>query len=468
MVLSGFTSQRVVLRTVFMLMSLLLGAPLRAQPADVAGTMPEDYLPELKQVLATALQRSPETILRAFEVELSQARLQIERSAQLPQLRGNFNYGMTETATASNTSSKTRDNGFFYNFGLSQEVFHWGALKNKSDAARLNVLIQDRSYVQAYRDLSVMLRRAYLALVVEKARLRQGREALHLLDDDVAIAKAKKASGSISAAALASEELRLRESKLELDRAETEFAANRARFARLAGLPELPEDKLPAEIPRPAYSETRTAAMGAVLLRDHAKSTLEYEIYDLRVKEAELREKVEKVRLLPKFGANIGYSLENTTNVNGNIAEQRAVARQTIGIGGAWNIFDGFATRGAKREALAARRVIEQRRAIDIEELLQRAQKLQRDLQLDATQLELGDIHAGMAAEARRRAGGEAGFGLIPKGEIKRAEIGILQAQARNFEMRAAYLGHWAEFVAVAADDPVLNNIPARYAREKK
>jgi hypothetical protein len=208
--------------------------------------------------------------------------------------------------------------------------------------------------------------------------------------------------------------------------------------------------------------------MAAAFLRENAKTTLEYEIYDLRIREAEARQRIESTRLLPKFGANANYSLENNTNVNGNIAEQRAVARQSIGIGGSWTIFDSFATRGAKREALAAKRLIEHRKATDIEELLQKVQNLERTLKLDAEQLELTETRRALSTEAHKQISIEVGFGNLPKGDIDRAQLNIRMAEAQSLATRAAYLGHWSEFVALASDDPVLNNLPARYARAKK
>ncbi len=468
MVLSGLTLRRVVSRLAFTLFVLFSIAGARAQPGDIAGTMPEDYLPDLKQILSGALQRSPDVMAKEFERLAQEARVTIANSARLPQAGGNFNYGSTQTATAGNTSSQTRDNGFFYNFGVSQAIFHWGALRNQADAARINLLVTERSFALAYRELSVLLRKTYLALIVEKARLRQMQQTLALARNDVVIATEKKERGSISSAALEGEKLTLRESTLDFNRAEAEFAKNRRRFAQLAGMAEFPEERIPLEIPRPAYSEPRAAAMTAEFLRDNAKSSLEFEIYDLRLREAELRQKIEAVRLLPKVGANANYSLENTTNVNGIIAEQRAVTRQTIGIGGSWNVFDGFATRGAKREALVAKRSLEHRKAVDIELLLQNAQNLERALKLDAELLELTDTRHGMAIEGHKRISEEVGFGLLPKGDIDRAQVGILQSSARNLEARAAFLGRWSEFVALTRDDPVLNNLPARYVREKK
>ncbi len=470
MVLSGLTFPRAVSRAVFAVFSLLLLVSAHAQPGQVAGTMPEDYLPELKPILAAALQRAPETITKEFDRLAAEARLIQVNSSRLPRFGGNFNFGSTQTATAANTSSQTRNSGFYYNFGLSQAIFHWGALKNERESARISVLVSDRSLALAYRELSVMLRKVYLALVVEKAELLQARKSVQLVRDDLAIVRAKKESGSVSGAAVAGEELREREHGIELARVEAEFAANRRRFARLAGIAggDLPEEKIPSDIPRPAFSEPLTTAMLATLLRDNAKGTIEYEIYDLKLRDAVLRQKIVATRLLPKFGANANYSLENSTNVNGTVAEQVATIRQSVGIGGSWDIFDGFATGGAKREVLIAKRSLEQRRAADLEELLQNAQARERALKVDAELLDVTDIRHSLAIEARERIATEVGFGNLAKGEIERAQIGILQADAKKLSARATFLNRWSEFVALAGQDPVLNNLPARHVREKK
>ncbi len=470
MVSSGLTFQRVVSRAVFAVFSVLLAVCTQAQPSDVAGTMPEDYLRELKALLATALQRSPETITKEIDRLMAEARLTQVNASRLPRVGGSFNYGLTRTAIAANTSRQESNSGFYYNFGISQAIFHWGALKNEREAARIGVLVSDKNLALAYRELSVLLRKAYLALVVEKAELQQARKSVQLVRDDVAIVRAKKETGAVSGAAVAGEELREREHTIDLARVEAEFTANRQRFARLAGIAggDLPEEKIASDIPRPAFSEPLTTAMLAMLLRDNAKGTLEYEIYDLKLRDAVLRQKVAAVRLLPKIGASANYSLENSTNVNGNLAEQVATIRQSVGIGGSWDIFDGFATGGAKREALLAKRSLEQRKTADLEELLQTAQARERALKVDAELLAVTDIRHALAREARDRVVTEVSFGNLAKGEIERTQIGILQADAKKLGARATFLTHWSEFVALAGHDPVLNNLPARHAREKK
>jgi outer membrane protein TolC len=467
MVLSGLF-QRFISRSVFVMVTVVSLASLRAQPTNVAGTLPEDYLPELKEILATALTRSPEVIAKEFESLVQEARVTQVRAALLPQFGGNFSYGVNQVEdAAANASSKSKDDGFFYNFGVNQALWHWGALKNQNLAARINLLVTDKAFAVAYRELSVTLRKSYLGLIVEKARLNHLREVLRLAKDDVAVATARKDMGTISSAELAGEELRARERELDVERAVAEFRLNCGRFARLAGLPDFPEDRVPDSIPRPVYSEPQVTVMAATVLKENARGTPEYEIYDLRIREAELRQKIERTRLLPKFGASANYSLENTTNVIGTVAEQKAVTRQSIAIGGNWPIFDGFATRGVKREALLTKRSLEHKKETEIDKTLESIQALERTLKIDAEQVSLSEIHRGLADEASKQITEEVQLGNLAKVDVARAKLGILLAEVQNLASRAAYLGHWSEFVAVTGDDPVLTNLPARYARAK-
>lgn len=467
MVLSGHRLLRIFPPAALLVFALgAAGFARAAEPGDLAGTLPEDSLPELKAILATALQRSPQALEAQFGIEQREAGRMRERAARLPSLGANFNYGSTELKESGNNTTSSRDNGLFYSVNLSQPVFHWGALKNQSDIARINVLLAEKNLAKVYRDLAVLLRRMYLGLVAEKASLKQGREALRLQRENIAVLKERLARGAISPAEVAGEELRLRESTLQQDRREADFLTSRASFSRVAGVPPIAESAIADELPRPVFSAALTTALSAAVLRDGAKSTLEAEMLDLRVREALLRYRIERVRLLPKFSASYNYSLENTTTVGTSVG-QRAVDRQTVGIGGSWAIFDGLATRAAKLDAKIGQRIAEARREAELAALQGQVQALERQLKLDAEQLELVEIRRGMALEGLRRVTEEVALGNIAKGEIDRQQNGVLAAEAQAFQARAALLARWSEFVALAGADPVLQNLPVRHAREK-
>lgn len=470
MVLSGFTFHRVVFSAVLALFGLSV-VSRGSEITEVAGTLPEDYLPGLKTILADALKRSPKLIARDFERVIQDEKLKMAKSARLPSAGGNFDYGMSQTATTSSSSSQYRNTGAQYNFSLGQALWHWGAIKNEIEIAKISVQVGHKDTALLYRDLALSLRKAYLALVVQKARVGQAREGLKLIKADVEVAKTKKADGTISGAVLSGEELRLREAELLLGRLIADFEASRRNFARVAGMRELPEEAIPAEIPLPAEAlaahEALAAAVTAKTLRDNGRGTIEFVIYDLKLQQALLRQKIVATRLLPKFGVGAGYSLRNNTNVNGATVSQEAVTEQRVAVSGSWTFFDGFATGAAKREAAVARRGLEYKKTTEIDELLQTVQQLERTLKLDAEQLALADVRHGIAIAAEELTAEGIKLGNVPKAQGERARVGILQAYTTTLEARAVYLGHWVELLATAGEDPVLHNLSDRNAAKK-
>ena len=440
-----------------------------ASAEAVAGTLPEDQLPALRPILEQAVRQSPQLIAAELDRILAEIRVTSADAARLPGVGGNLNLASNQTAISSNTNSQTRDSGFFYNISVNQPLFHWRALQNQSLSARLNRLVADRSFDRAARDVAVLVRKAYLALIVEKSRLRAARDGLKVLREELTITLEKRDRGLVAAAVLEGDRLREREVRLEVARLESEFEANRRRFARLAGVAgSLAEADVPDDIPLPRYSADLANVLSATVLRDNARSTLEYEIHDLRIRDAQLRINSEKVRLYPKFFAGAGLSLENSTNVNGNTVSQQGIQRRTVNVYAQWNIFDGFATRAAIREAQVSKRTQERLQQAEIEGLLQNIQILERILRDDAEQVELAGIRHALAIEARKAAAREAGFGNVPQGELSRADTAILQAETRSLEARAQFLGRWGEFVVLTAGEPLLSKTTTRHASEPK
>ena len=155
MVLPGLTLSRLVSRGVFIFVSVALAAvSARAQPAELAGTMPEDYLPELKTILATAFERSPKLIAAEYARAVSEAQIYGAKAPLLPSLRGYSEYSTNQTAASGNSSSQSRASGFFYRFEAGQALYHWGALQNQSRAAQINRLVEQKNFSIATRELT--------------------------------------------------------------------------------------------------------------------------------------------------------------------------------------------------------------------------------------------------------------------------------------------------------------------------
>ncbi|MEX2044465.1 MAG: TolC family protein [Opitutus sp.] len=448
--------------------SILAVATLGAQPVDVAGTLPEDYFPALAPILKAALAKSPRVLEREIEIEEQEARELGANSARLPRLGGDLSYAYNRTAVSGQSGIQYRDDGLFYRLELSQSLFHWGALRNETERARMATAIAEKNYAEAYRLLAVALRSGYVDLVATKLHVRQLRQRQRLREAALATDQEKLASGTISPGHAERQKLAAREAALGLGRAEMQLVALCRAFARLAGLAEFTETNIPGLVPKPVHSAGLASAVVAPLLREGGRSAFEAQVHALNAQEADLRLEIARVRLLPKFNATAGYYLENTTNATLLNVTQQGVERQGFAINAQWSIFDGLATRGARQEALAAKRLAERRLATAAGEAVERVQNLQRLLEIEAEAVELAEERRGFLMEELERTRGEVELGNAPPSRIEQVSADLDQQEAYAAMARANYLRVWSELVSLAGADPALNNLPASHVRHQR
>ncbi len=444
-----------------------LACSLAAQPVDVSGTLPEHYLPGLAPILRDVLKKSPQVLEREIEIEASEARILGANAARLPRLGADLSYAYNRTALSGNTGTQYRDDGLFYRLEVSQPLFHWGALRNETERARIGTAIAEKNYAEAYRLLAMAVRSSYLDLVATKLRVQQLRRRHKLRAAELATEEEKLANGTVSPEHIAMQKLAFRDAALDLARWEEQLATGCRGFARLTGLPDFNEASIPNELPRPSHSATLASAVVAPLLREGGRSAFEAQVHEMNVREADLRYQIARVRLMPKFNATAGYYLENTTNATMLDVTQQGVQRQGFAVSAQWWIFDGLATRGAKREALAAKRLAEHRLEVAAEEAMERAQHLQRQLDFEAEALDLAETRLRITAQNLAKAREEVALGNAPPVRIEQAATELEHHEAHTAGVRAAYLRVWTELVSLAGADPVLNNLPASYARPK-
>ena len=440
----------------------------RADTTVIAGSLPEDYLPELKVIIGAALRQSPQIIAKEIEIEQAKAGLMGALSRRLPGIGGNLNLASNATATTSNLSTRTRDSGLFYNLAVSQPIFFWGALKHEGDRARLGVLLSERGYAEAYRVLAVALRGAYLQLIVRKATLVHARLARDQLVAELALAKEKLASGAFAPSEIAARQLSLDDTDLAIARIEIEFAAGRRTFARLSGIADLSEASLPDELPKPTFPSAAASALLAAFVRDGGRQTFEARVNEMKVQEADLNYRIARVGLLPKFSASAAYSLENSTFASANSITQQGITRQTIAVGAQWAIFDGFATRGAKLGALATKRLAERQLEMAASGSLEAAQTLYQQIELEVRAMDMSDLRYGLAASQLGRLEQEFKLGNVAQAALDSAQVGLKQSHAQSINARAVFLSRWSEFVSLAGADPVLTQLTSRHDREKR
>jgi outer membrane protein TolC len=464
MLLLGLSVRRTFQRAPRLLLLVFLSAIARADSADLAGTLPEDYLPGLKTLLHTALQQSPQMIQRQIQIAQNDARVYQADQQRYPNVGGDMRYDSNETGVSGSSGTRTRNSGIFYSLSANQALFYWGEIKHRGDIARIDVAIAQKDYAEAYRMLAVELRRAYLGLIARNADLRQRRYALSLHEADLSNAKVALAHGTKPPGEVAGLQLDFDERQVEFDRYQAEFEGERHRLARLAGVSEIPVEEIPTEIPEPRYDRAVASAMLAAMMRDGAKNAYASIIAQMHVEQAELSYKIAKVRLLPKFNAALSHTRESSTSASANSVTETAITRDTLEVRGAWNIFDGFATKGAKLEALANKRYWDKQREIAADTAMDEAQRLDRIAAIDARAMNLAEQRRAGAAGFLGRTEAEHKVGTASEGNVNDATSNLRAAETNAALTRATFLSDWSAFVSLVADDPVLNNLPARYA----
>jgi outer membrane protein TolC len=468
MPLSSFTFARPRIWVAsFCVLSVWL-ASARAQDPAVAGMMPEDHLPVLQHLLQVALKQSPQMIANEIAIARGEAGVYSDNSALWPQLSGGAQYAGNRASTGN--SATTSEKGLFYNVGVSENLFAWGALANQSRIGRIDRAIAERNYAQGYMDLANAIRAQYMGLIGQKIVIRNDRFSLKTSQSALDIAQQKLNHGQISNGEIIGFQLDVETGSLELARAEENFASSKRSLARLAGLEDLADGDVPLELPHPSYEPVLAKNLLDVFSGEGAESTLQAQVYEMGVREADLNYKIQKVRLLPKFSVGTGYSLQNqTTATTNNQAPVSATIKElTYNVGANWSLFDGFATRGAKLAALAQKRLAERQLKTYVENTLDQAQHMERQLSFAARYMELTDTRWGLADNAATHLKSEFKLGRATQDAVDQALAARYAADYASAAARADFLAQWSDFVSLVGSDPALNNLPPSYVRDTR
>jgi len=425
--------------------------------------MPEDYIPELKPLLQTAVERSPSTIYASIGTLQAEAAKISAYSILYPSLNVNSDYQKSKEATS--TSQSSTSSGLFYNVGVGQPIFQWGAYKNSALIGKLGLKIAERQYAEAYRLLASSIREQYMGLIGKNIQMRNARFNQKLAEVEVQAAQAKFESGSSSQAELQTFQLALEQTKLDCDRAVEDFANSKRAFTRLVGIDDLPDDSIPLMVPHPEYSAPKADAILVGFVGEGVESTFQSQVYQMEIKQQDLSYQVQRVRLLPKVAASASYSYENYTAASVGSVSQVGISSESYAVSANWNIFDGFATRAGKLSALESKRSVERQKKTYVDSTIDTITYMRRQIEFSSRALSLSEIHHALIDAEVKRLSGEKTLGYASQASI---DLGLQTLYATEFQMseaRADLLGRWTDFISLAGIDPALSNISPRYVR---
>jgi outer membrane protein TolC len=454
-------------------LALFCLTPMRAQEPIVAGTMPEDQLPELNVLIESALRQSPTMVTQEIAIAQAQAGLLQADSSFWPQINGGVGYTRGREKVTTNNGVPTPNDFDYsgsinYNLGISQNLFQWGALVDRAKVARIGLMMSQKQYAEGYRSLVLQIRAQFLALISAKSQLRTSEFNLKLLKDTLAVAEEKLRSGIIPAAFMAGPQLDVDDQQLAFDREQEAYVHAKRILAQMAGVEEIDEAGIPMEMPNPIYSKPAAGEVLASVLRDGAKSTFQAQVYIMTIRQNDLNYWIAETNLLPHFSASAGVSESSvqsiTPNTIGGVTVENVLG-ESYSVSAGWTLFDGFSTRAQKREALASRRSAEQNLETYTETTLEDAQDMESQLEFSARALKTAEFRHQIADGSYHQAVGEFKLGNVPQTAVDNSKYTLYTNETAVTLARADVFSHWCALVSLAGMDPALNNLPPRYVR---
>ncbi|HWA86338.1 MAG TPA: TolC family protein [Opitutus sp.] len=452
--------RRFVLAAVSALACLASGVRAAA-PAEGEWPLPETYFPQLKALLESAVRQSPRMLTSNLQEILAENGRTIADATRLPNVGGYYRYmPWDRDYRRGDPRSPYTSERSTYGINITQPLYHWGALEDARRIADLQAKIARGNTAEAYAALASELRAQFLQLVTKKAALAGARANQEFVAQQLAVARDRFERKEISNADLTAQTLGAEQAQLVLDRNVADYEWSKRAVEHLAGVAPLSEEQVPDAIPALAVPLDRCESLLAGFAAEGSAGSPAL---------AELRDQIEiekrnyhiaKTRLRPNLNLLVGSS-QDQQSYTANIGQVYGVTSFYAGVQVDWSIFDGFATKGHKANALARRRELERSYQRLSGDVIAAAQEQFRQLQFSARALDLAERQLRLSEDNVKTVQDNASRGFAAKPDLHAAEVARDAARIAAYNARVDAFTRTADFLATLQKDPVLANVSA-------
>lgn len=433
-----------------------------AAPAEVgAADFPRAELvfPQLEAILVDALTQSPTMIQESLSRLAAKYDERYERSVLYPRVGGSASYRVQREDRLEAAQNSTGERTYF-DFSVSQPVFHWGTLKAQADIGRINRLMAERSFTEAYQLFANRVRDAYLSLVALRVAQRNRALDLERTRAQLEVVRQQVAEGRVPAGTISTVEAAIEGKVLAGDRADYALQRLLRQFRDLVGKPDFALADVPETVP--AFASV-TEARSLPLRTEYVtrRGFEDHVSYFRAIKSLQidrLRLHITRNELRPKFNFSAGAS-QDMDNRTTNVENRYMITTYYGGISMSWAIWDSKSSASRARAAQARIRRAEKS-----------LEQLEKDLieSVEAAEKELGFSTRGLAIAERGYAGAESSYrslidlqkeGRASQDEIDAALLAWRSAEYSMCEARRDYLRTVAAFLAAIQADPLVDRL---------
>lgn len=420
--------------------------------------LPEDVFPQLGLILDDALKQSPRMLLNQLSLDAASGDLMQARSGLYPSIGGYYNQTETKDEREDIPGQIIDTSKTYYNVSLTQPIFHWGERMNNARMGEIRAQIAEKKYAEAYRSLASEIRSVYLNLISIKNQLSNARFDREQADEALRSGEQRAAQKLISEGAVFPLRIKAEQAELNVASLESSFQYSQQHLEALTGRSAPTLEDVPDEVPAQTYYQPTYASLLSDFLGQKHPDTPALEILRQEIEIDRLTYKNQRKRLLPKLNFIVGMSQDEQSYTINN-AQKYGVLSKYVGITVNWQIFDGFATRGAVRSALASKRQSEQSYRIAIDNLQRTVQNAVRNIMLASRQMAISDklldnskVYLEFRQEDFKR-------GNASEADVNQAQASYYSARVSATNSRINFLMKQVEFVSQIARDPAMDNV---------
>lgn len=436
----------------------LLAISLRVlAPAAEDIVTPERLFPQLDVILKQTVAQSPRMVNRALDLEMSEQDRIAARAALLPFVGGS--YRLVEARdTRSDLVDPTNVAKQYYDFSLSQPLFHWGERKNTARMGEIRNQIAKGQYRDAYRLLANEVRTLYLTLVLDKVRTKRMDFYRDYAVNQQKLAEAKLAKKVIAEGQMFNIRLEADRAKITAEQTRFNFENDKASFARLTGGTLLKDEDIPDDIPPVPAQADAVQRLLAGFLSQKDPATAEAEVYRQSMQIEKLNFANAKTRLRPKFTLLVGTS-QDEQSYKVSTTQKYKVQSYYGGVSVGWTIFDGFATGASLRSYHAKLRQMENEYRSLTERLATQAQNQAQSLGFSVRLASISDELYQAARNGLAKREDDFRRGVISEEDVNQTKIATYDSQYNALASRGDYYNQLATFLGIVTEDPVLANL---------
>jgi outer membrane protein TolC len=428
-----------------------------SQPTLVA----EKVFPELQPILATALQQSPRMLERNLDLEASAGDLLQAKAGLYPGVSAYFQDSRTRDRREDIVGTQKTEK-LYYSLSVSQPIYHWGAIRNRAKMGEIRDKLASQQYGQAYAVLAQEIRGTYLRLIVLKVQLQTARYDQQQTEQALRLAEDRLKNRVISDAEIFHPRIAVQQAVLNTDRAEEAFSETKKVFRLLTGVSAPADDAIPVAIGAVKPAPQETDRLLAAFLGHPEPKTFATNFAKGQLEIERLGYAINRTGLRPKFSAVAGIS-QDEQSYSTNIAQKYGVQSLYLGISGSWNIFDGFATRGAVRSSLARVRKLEANYKQLTETAGADAQRAAHQLKFVERQMAIQDQLMDSATNFLQYRKDEFARGTVSETDVAAVQGVYNREFLTTLQSRSEYLLKFSEFLSLIMEDPAMANVPARF-----